>query len=145
MFQLLSGNCLVWLLFWDWTASIKRSADESEVSGLQETIHCHQCNQDSHEHSYVQYFFKVSAASLSLSHVRGGHGSFCEVLRDLLRQTAKSCDTEKGVHESTVVCIAAAHQVQHCGRNQKQHMRATSVVASSAGGCNSRYPYNTFW
>ena len=60
-------------------------------------MYCENCELDSHQHSYVQYFFNVMSYSLSLSHMIGGQMSLGDILKDLESQTAKSCDTDKGI------------------------------------------------
>ena len=84
---------------------------------------CEYCRKDSHQHSYVQYFFNVMSYSLAISQMVGGCASFGETLKDLEGQTTKSCDTDKGdpVYILTLPsCTRAALGLTVCA-SYKQH------------------------
>jgi len=59
---------------------------------MQENVHCHKCGKDTHQHSYVQYFFNVMSTSISVQGVL----SPGQALKDIENQSQKSCDSDKG-------------------------------------------------
>ena len=63
---------------------------------MQENVHCHKCGKDTHQHSYVQYFYNVMSTSISVQGVLMAGQPLGEALKDIEGQSQKSCDTDKG-------------------------------------------------
>ena len=83
---------------------------------------CEHCKKDSHQHSYVQYFFNVMSYSLAISQVVGGCASFGETLKDLEGQTTKSCDTDQGDAPSICCARTQAGLTLCVSSEQHQHL-----------------------
>ena len=63
---------------------------------MQENVHCHKCGKDTHQHSYVQYFYNVMSTSISVQGVFKAGQPLGKALKDIEGQSQKSCDTDKG-------------------------------------------------
>jgi len=61
---------------------------------MQENVHCHKCGKDTHQHSYVQYFFNVMSTSISVQGVLSPGQPLGQALKDI--ESQKSCDSDKG-------------------------------------------------
>lgn len=53
---------------------------------------------DTHQHSYVQYFFNVMSTSIAIQAMVAPGQPLGLTLKDIEDQSYKSCDTDKGMH-----------------------------------------------
>lgn len=63
---------------------------------MQENVHCQECGKDTHQHSYVQYFYNVMSTSISFQGMLFPGHPLGQTLKDIENQSQKSCDTDKG-------------------------------------------------
>ncbi|CAL8470323.1 g9865 [Coccomyxa elongata] len=67
---------------------------------VRELVHCRDCGRDTHEASYTQSFYNVSATALRLQALimdpDDDAPSLGQALREVEGQTLKSCDTDRG-------------------------------------------------